>query len=71
MVDNEHEDESVRIDRVTSQDVARRLGIKSTAAKNLLADLQASGLKKKGNGRGTHYLWSQVVAAYEKWDTRK
>jgi len=50
--------------------VADYLGRSRASARRLLWQLEADGLKRKGAGRGTHYVTTEFLAAYDAMDTR-
>lgn len=55
---------------ITTREIARMRGTSIRAAQRLIAVLEAQGLKRKGRGRGTHYLRRDFDRRYEEWDTR-
>ena len=58
-------------DRIlTAADIGEMLGKTRSAVARLLTNLEAQGLRRKGNGRSVHYLASQFWEAYRELDTR-
>lgn len=55
---------------VTTSDVQAMLGCCHSAARNMLDQLEAAGLKRKGRSRRTHYLKADFLRHYEAMDTR-
>jgi len=53
---------------VTVHDVARFLDASPSAARRLLTELRARGLRRKGRGRGTRYDRAEFLSAYRAYD---